>query len=156
MAGPLSSLEAAFGSAVQIRNFGRSERFVVEIEFSKLVEVAAWFRMEETQRMDFLEAFTVYESRGRLVLSYFVRSHPHGGRIVLRSTVLTPAATEFAEVPSMIGVWSHAEPFEAELAPLFGIRFTGARGTGGVRKTFGKFSGFPLRKAFEWRGGVDP
>lgn len=147
----LNRLEEVFGGAIQVRNFGRSERFVVEVEYEKLLEVAAWLRMEESFRMDFLESFTIFEQKARFVLSYFIRSHSQNLQIVLRANVAVPGAQERARVPSMIGVWPHAEAFESELAPLFGVEFYGAHGLGGVRKVFGKFGGFPMRKAFEWR-----
>lgn len=150
MSAPFSALEKTFGSFVHVRNFGRSERFVIEVDFNKLVEVAAWLRMEEMQRMDFLEAFTIYEARGKFVLSYFLCSNPHGTRMVLRSSIQVPSEKEWIEIPSVIGIWPHAEPFENELASLFGIHFKGSKGTGGVRKSFGTFSGFPLRKSFFW------
>ncbi len=152
----LNRLEAVFGSATQIRNFGRSEKFVVEAEFVKLLEIAVWLRMEEHFRMDLLEAFTIFESKGKLVLSYFIRSHPHNLQLVLRSSVTVPGAYERVNAPSMIGIWPHAEAFETELAPLFGIEFTGSRGTGGVRKVFGEFDGFPLRKSYEWQESFEP
>jgi hypothetical protein len=83
----LSKLEKTFGQNLQIRNFGRSERLVVETDFSVLLEVAAWLRMEETFRMDFLEAFTVYETKSKFILSYFLRSHTQDLQLVLRSSV---------------------------------------------------------------------
>lgn len=150
----LNRLESVFGSALHVKNFGRSERFTAEIDFVSLLEVAAWLRMEETFRMDFLEAFTVYENKGKFVLSYFTRSHSQNIQIVLRTSVTVPGMREELEVPSMIGIWPHAEAFETELAPLFGIRFTGSKGTGGVKKFFGNFDGFPLRKGFEWIEGI--
>ena len=152
----LNRLESVFGTKVQIRNFGRSERLVAEVNFENLLEIAAWLRMEETFRMDFLEAFTVAELKGKFVLTYFVRSHSQNSQLVLRSAVTVPGPTEFVEIPSMIGIWPHAEPFESELASLFGIQFTGARGGGEVRKNFGTYDGFPLRKSFEWRDGFSP
>jgi NADH-quinone oxidoreductase subunit C len=69
---------------------------------------------------------------------------------------MAPGPKEWVKVPSMIGVWPGAEPFESELGPLFGIEFTGAPTERGVRKNFGNFSGFPLRKGFEWHGEIDP
>ena len=152
----LNRLEAVFGTAIQVRNFGRSEKLVVEVEFAKLLEITTWLRMEENFRMDFLEAFTIFESKGKLVLSYFIRSHPHNLQLVLRSSVGVPGPHELAKVPSMIGIWPHAEAFETELAPLFGVDFVGARGTGGVRKVFGVFDGYPLRKSYEWQEGFEP
>jgi len=147
---PFSELEARFGEAVQVRNFGRSNRYVIEATLTRWVEVAAWLRMEESQRIDFLEALTVTELKGRFILSAFIRSHVQGGEVVLRTSLPVPGATERAEIPSLVGVWPHAEAFETELAPLFGIQFTGSRGVGGVRKFFGTYDGFPLRKNFDW------
>ena len=152
----LNRLEGVFGAKVQIRNFGRSERFVAEVTFENLLEIAAWLRMEESFRMDFLEAFTVSELKGKFVLSYFIRSYSQNLQLVLRASVVVPGALETVDVPSMIGVWPHAEPFENELAPLFGIRFVGVRGTGEIRKGFGTYEGFPLRKSFEWREDYSP
>ena len=152
----LSKLESVFGASVHTRNFGRSERFVVEVEFTRLLEVAAWLRMEETFRMDFLETFSVYEAKGKFTLSYFVRSLSQNLQLVIRSSVSVPGAREGVNIPSMIGIWPSAEPFETELSPLFGIQFTGTRPTGDVRKIFGTFAGFPLRKAFEWQEGFQP
>lgn len=152
----LNRLESIFGGSLQVKNFGRSEHFVVEADFEILLEVAAWLRMEETFRMDFLESFTVFESKSKFVLSYFIRSHSQNIQLVLRSSVAVPGARDRAKVPSMIGVWPHAEPFENELAPLFGIEFHGARGTNGVKKIFGDFPGFPMRKGFDWREEIAP
>jgi NADH:ubiquinone oxidoreductase subunit C len=152
----LNKLESAFGGSVQVRNFGRSDRFVVEVDFGAFVEVAAWLRMEETFRMDFLEALTVFEAKGKFALSYFIRSQSQDHQLVLRTNVTVPGSRETAKVPSMIGVWSHAEPFESELAPLFGIEFTGARAPGAVRKNFGAYAGFPLRKSFAWQEDIAP
>ncbi|MBS1963348.1 MAG: NADH-quinone oxidoreductase subunit C [Bdellovibrionales bacterium] len=152
----LNRIEAAFGAAVQIRNFGRSEKFVVEAEFASAHEIAAWLRMEENFRFDFLEAFTVYEAKNKLVLSYFLRSHSQNHQLVLRTSTPVPGAQELASVPSAVGIWPHAEAFETELAPLFGIEFTGSRGAGAVRKNFGSYGGFPLRKTFEWREEIAP
>jgi NADH:ubiquinone oxidoreductase subunit C len=152
----LSKLERVFGSVLHVRNFGRSERFVIEVEFANLLEVAAWLRMEETFRMDFLEAFTVFESKNKFALSYFVRSHTQNIQLVLRTTVDVPDPLVRATAPSMIGVWPHAEAFETELSPLFGIDFIGAHGSDGVRKNFGTYEGFPLRKAFDWQEGFTP
>jgi NADH:ubiquinone oxidoreductase subunit C len=152
----LNRLEAVFGSAIQVRNFGRSEKLSVEVEFSKLLEIATWLRMEENFRMDFLEAFTIFESKGKLIFSYFIRSHPHNLQLVLRSSRVVPGSHERVNIPSMIGIWPHAEAFETELAPLFGIEFTGSQGMGGVRKVFGNFDGFPLRKGYEWQESFEP
>jgi NADH:ubiquinone oxidoreductase subunit C len=152
----LNRLESVFGPKLHIRNFGRSERFVVEVNFANLLEVAAWLRMEENFRMDFLEAFTVSEGKGKFILTYFIRSNSQNMQLVLRTSVPVPGAAEFVEVPSMIGVWPHVEPFENELSPLFGIRFDGARGAGDIRKNFGTYDGFPLRKAFTWRDEYSP
>jgi NADH:ubiquinone oxidoreductase subunit C len=139
-----------------VRNFGRSEHFVVEVEFQSFLEVAAWVRMEEKLRMDFLEALTIFESKGKFFLSAFIRSHSQSVQMVLRTSLLVPGARERAKIPSLIGVWPHAEPFETELAPLFGVEFTGSRGTGGVRKVFGAFEEFPLRKGYTWAEGASP
>lgn len=152
----LNKLEGAFGGAVQVRNFGRSERFVADAEFSRILEVAAWLRMEESFRMDFLEAFTVYESKAKFTLSYFIRSHSQSLQMVLRTAVPVPDAQTLAKVPSIVGVWPQAEPFETELSALFGMEFAGAPAPGGVRKVFGRFDGYPLRKAFEWREEIAP
>jgi NADH:ubiquinone oxidoreductase subunit C len=152
----LNKLESAFGGALQVRNFGRSDRFLVEVDFAAFVEVAAWLRMEESFRMDFLEALTAFETKGKFALSYFIRSQSQDLQLVLRTNVAVPGPRETAKVPSMIGIWSHAEPFESELAPLFGIDFVGARPAGGVRKNFGAYAGFPLRKSFEWNEEITP
>jgi NADH:ubiquinone oxidoreductase subunit C len=152
----LNKVETFFGSAIQVKNFGRSDRFIVEVEFDRLLEVAAWLRMEESFRMDFLEALTVYENKHRFYFSYFLCSLPHNLRLVLRTSTPVPEATERVEIKSVIGVWPHAEPFESELSPLFGINFTGSKGTEKVKKVFGKFSGYPLRKDFEWGEKVEP
>lgn len=152
----LNKLESAFGGVLQIRNFGRSDRFLIEVDFDAFVEVAAWLRMEESFRMDFLEALTVFEAKGKFALSYFIRSQSQNHQLVLRTNVAVPGLRETAKVPSMIGVWSHAEPFEGELAPLFGIEFTGTRAPGTVRKNFGVYAGFPLRKSFEWQEEIAP
>ncbi len=112
--------------------------------------------MEESFRMDFLECLTVAEIKGKFQFSYFLRSHTQDKRIVLRTFVPVPAANERAEFPSMGGTWTQAVPFESELAPLFGIHFVGGTDRGAVRKDFGVFDGFPLRKGFTWGKAVMP
>lgn len=151
----LKKLESAFGSAIQIKNFGRSEGLIVEVSSSRMVEVCAWTRMEESYRLDFLEMLSVYEARGKLHISAFVRSTPLGHSLVLRTTVDLPGESEWVEFPSLTQTWPQAMPFESELSPLFGIRFVGASDQG-ARKDFGNFGGFPMRRSFTWGSEAVP
>jgi len=151
----LKKIEAAFGSAIQIETLGRSEQYMAEVKPDKLMEVAAWLRMEESFRMDFLENISIYEMKGVFVVSYFLRSNSQDICFILRTNLSTPQGMEKVELPSVIGVWSQAEAFEAEQSALFGISFSGENTNARVSRNFGDFSGFPLRKSFSWGEQVE-
>jgi NADH:ubiquinone oxidoreductase subunit C len=146
----LKKLESAFGSSTQIRTFGRSEDLLVDVGASAFFEVCAWLRMEESFRLDFLESLTVSEAKGKFTVTAFVRSLPVGHHLAVRTVVDVPEERDWLDFPSVSRVWPQAVPFESELSPLFGIRFVGASTSLSVTKDFGKFDGFPLRKAFTW------
>lgn len=150
MRSQINKLVDRFGIKIQITNFGRSEHLLFELSSDHLIEVATWLRMEESFRMDFLESLTIFESREHYYFTYFLRSLTYHSQVVLRTNVPEPANVKEISIASVIGIWPHAEPFESELAPLFGVNFTGAVGTRTVRKEFGNFEGYPLRKSFEW------
>ncbi len=152
----LNKLEDRFGAGIQVKNFGRSPHPLVEIRPDQLIEVATWVRMEESFRLDFLEALTLFENSEQYYFSYFLRSLIHHSQVVLRTHLPEPSNEQRLVIASVIGIWPHAEPFETELAPLFGVNFTGATGSGLVRKNFGKFGGHPLRKSFEWGERFEP
>lgn len=151
----LNKLEAVFGSAIQVKNFGRSELLMVEVELKRLIEVSAWLRMEESFRMDFVENISIYEINDRYIVSYFLRSHPQNLQLVLRTSFMAPAGNSIVEHPSVTGIWSQAEPFEVEQEALFGVHFSGRTIDQRVKRNFGDFSGYPLRKTFEWGEKVD-
>lgn len=151
----LKKLETAFASAVHIKNFGRSESLLVEVTPEKLIEVSAWLRMEESFRMDFLENFSIYEMKGKFVFSYFMRSSAHKLQLVLRSTCTSTQSSGLIEHPSVSGIWPQAESFEVEHASLFGFKFIGSNPKAQVRRNFGEFTGYPLRKSFEWGDRVE-
>lgn len=146
----LKKFEQAFGAAAQIKSFGRSDLFMIEIDSERMIEAAAWLRMEESFRMDYLENLSVYEAKNHLYLSAFIRSLTHHQHLVLRSSVAVDGADDSVSFPSLVGIWSQAESFEAEISPLFGIQFTGAARLRTIQKNFGEFAGYPLRKAFDW------
>lgn len=147
--------ETVFGSTIQIKNFGRSDKVLVEVERNKLIEVAVWFRMEESFRMDFLENFSIYEMKGKFILSYFLRSNSQDMSFILRTSLPAPLGMEKIEAPSVVGVWSQAESFETEQSALFGIHFVGGTFATRIKRNFGNFSGFPLRKSFTWGEQVE-
>jgi len=151
----LKKLESDFGQAVTIKKFGRSDQFVVEIEAEKLVEIATWLRMQEAFRMDFLENLSLFESKGKTVFSYFLRSGSQGLQLVLRTSLATPNGGARLEIPSILGVWSHAESFESEAEKMFGVHFSGENRASSVRKNFGLGDEYPLRKSFEWGDRVE-
>lgn len=151
----LKKVEATFGSAIQIKTLGRSEQYMAEVKLDKLMEVAAWLRMEESFRLDFLENISIYEMKGAFIVSYFLRSNSQDICFILRTTLPAPLGNEKVELPSVIGVWSQAEAFEAEQAALFGINFSGEKTNARVSRNFGDFSGFPLRKSFSWGEQVE-
>lgn len=152
----LKKFEHAFGSSAQIKNFGRSDLFMIEIESARMIEAAAWLRMEESFRMDYLENLSVYEAKDHLFVTAFVRSLTHHRHLVLRTSVPVAGANESVSIPSLIGIWSQAEPFEAEISPLFGVQFTGVQRSRAIQKNFGDFGGYPLRKAFDWGEDFKP
>ncbi len=151
----LKKLETAFGSAIHVKNFGRSEQLLVEVDLEKMISVSAWLRMEESYRMDFLENLSVCELKGKFIISYFLRSNSQSLQLVLRTSLTTPSGDEWMEHPSAVGIWPQAEPFETEQSALFGIHFTGTNLDPRVKRSFGKFSDFPLRKSFEWGERVE-
>ena len=147
----LKKFEQAFGTSAQIKNFGRSDLFMIEIGSDRMIEASAWLRMEESFRMDYLENLSVYEAKDHLFVSAFIRSLTHHHHLVLRTSVAIHGANESVSFPSLVGVWSQAEPFEAEISPLFGIHFTGSERARSIQKNFGNFGGgYPLRKSFDW------
>ena len=151
----LKKLETAFGSAVQIRSFGGSEGLIVEIDPKLIIEICAWVRMEESFRLDFLETLSVFESRGKLHFTLFLRSLPIGHFIAMRTSLETPADTAHLNFPSLSRIWPQAIAYENELSPLFGIRFIDAV-PAKVLKNYGEFTGFPLRKSYTWGRQVEP
>ncbi len=151
----LKKLETAFPSVVHVKNFGRSEQLLIEVGADQLIEIAAWLRMEESFRMDFLENSSIYEMKGKFTISYFLRSYSQDHQLVLRTSVVAPSGNEEIEFPSVTGIWPQAEAFENEQAALFGVRFTGKTAISRVKRNLGPFEGFPLRKSFEWGEQVD-
>jgi NADH:ubiquinone oxidoreductase subunit C len=152
----LKKLESAFGTAAQIRNFGRTEDLLVDVAPASFHEVCAWLRMEESFRLDFLEAFTISEAKGKFFFTAFVRSLPAGHHLAVRTAVDVPDERAWLDFPSVSRVWPQASAFESELSPLFGIRFAGAGPSVAVSKDFGQFDGFPLRKSFTWGRELQP
>ncbi len=152
----LKKLEAAFSTGVTTHSFGRSDEVVAEVSAKILLDVAAWLRMEESFRLDFLEMFSVAELKDQLQFSFFLRSYTRDVKIVLRTRLLSPAAKEWIEFPSMVRIWPQAEAFESELSSLFGIRFLDGPPASSVRKNFGTYDGFPLRKSYTWNHEVEP
>lgn len=151
----LKKLETAFGSAVQVLNFGRSEGLIVEVSAEQMADVCSWLRMEESFRLDFLESFTAFESRGKLHFSAFLRSTTIGHALVVRAAVDVPNEKEIVEFSSLTRIWPQAASFESELAPLFGVSFVRGRESS-VKKDFGAFDGFPMRKHFTWGAEGSP
>src|SRR5690606_28594795 len=117
----LKKLEAAFGSSVKVSGFGRSECMVVEIVSGRVEEVCSWLRMEESFRLDFLEAFTAFEAKGKLNFSLFLRSMAIGHSLVVRMSAPLADEKEWVEFPSLGKIWTQATSFESELSPLFGV-----------------------------------
>jgi NADH:ubiquinone oxidoreductase subunit C len=156
MSAQFLKLEAQFGGDARMGALGRSERAVVEIPLARAVEICSWARMEESLRLDFLEAFTIHEAGARFVLTWFARSLSIGHEVAIRAEVDAPDEREWLDLPSLVAVWPQAEPFETELSPLFGVRFTGRHRASAVMKDFGVPEGFPLRKTFLWGGEAQP
>lgn len=151
----LKKMEAAFGSAIHINNFGRSEQIMIEIEVKRLVEISLWLRMEESFRMDLLENISIYELKEKFIFSYFLRSHSQNLELVLRTSFAAPNGNDPVNHPSVREIWPQAEPFETEQGALFGIHFGVKKTKQGVIRNFGDFSGYPLRRAFEWGEKVE-
>ncbi|MBC7387287.1 MAG: NADH-quinone oxidoreductase subunit C [Cryobacterium sp.] len=152
---PLKKLLELFGEAAQLGEFGALRIDLLNVDVSRLIEAAAWLRMEESFRMDFLENASVFEKDGKLLFTYFIRSFSKPHRLVLRSSVPAPVGNEWVDFPSLVRIWPQAEAFESEMEILFGVRFADRPPNRQHLKNFGKFDGFPLRKSFEWGEGVD-
>jgi NADH:ubiquinone oxidoreductase subunit C len=152
----LKRFEEAFEGVSRVKSFGRSGSFLVEVDQERMLEAAAWLRMEETFRMDFLENLSLHESKDRLVLTAFIRSIPTSKQLIFRTSVPMGDDGAWAELPSLRGIWPQAEPFESENSPLFGVRFVGGSKDPAVRREYGDFGGFPMRKSFDWGQEAEP
>jgi len=140
-------LDRDLSISAQLKPFGRTDQLVLEVRAADLLKTAAWVRSEESARMDFLENFSCYEFRSKLVFSYFLRSQVHGKTLILRTEETVPE-NERLPIPSVAAVWPMVQPFEDEIHELFGIDFTPNRGR------YAAATAFPLRKTYVWESEV--
>jgi NADH:ubiquinone oxidoreductase subunit C len=124
------------------------------VELRKLGKVAGYLR--EALGFDWLENLSVAQVDDALVLTYFLRAGATREQLILKATVVPADARAEAEAPSVSALWPPAALMEQEAGELFGIRFQGAA-EGGVRarRLPEGWSGFPLRKGYEFPREVD-
>ncbi len=150
MTARLKKFESVFNQDSQTKNFGRSEETMLEVSSARMIEAAAWLRMEETFRMDILENMSIYEAKGRFFLSYFLRSTSQDTTLVLRTSIPVPQDSGIANHPSVEGIWPHAGVFESEQGPLFGVTFENGNKNPSIIRSLWKKGEYPLRKSYEW------
>src|SRR5207244_1628161 len=101
----------------------------------------------EEKKFDWLENMSIYQDGSALIFSYFLSSYNPGKQVKLKYTLKITDPRVAVIASSVRGIWPHAEFFERENSELFGIDF-------GVPEPYkilpNDFSGFPLRKDYEY------
>jgi len=141
-----------FQSAAQGQErFGRSESKVHRIGAGKLVELARALKSEAG--FDWLENLSASDGEKEIVFTYFLRSSATHATLILRSSAPVSKGSGIAGEPwvtmeSLVSVWPMVGPKEKEIAPLFGVRFSGGSDPE-IR-----WEGFPLRKSYDVIGAA--
>ncbi len=143
--------KAEIPGVLERSRFGRSESVSAWIESKSIAQVAEFLRSDPEIALDWLENLSAMQVDEALVLTYFLRSVAKKHSLILRASIVPPSASGEAEIPSVARIWAMAEPIEAEIGELFGVRFT--RSPGWARKASGRllpegWVGFPLRKNY--------
>lgn len=132
-----------------LKPFGRTEQIVLDVKSEDLAKVAGWLRMEESARLDWLENLSCFESKSKLVLSYFLRSQILDHALIVRCELSIPEG-EKVSVTSVASVWPMVHPYEQEIASLFGVEFKGNHSQRGVKGISFAEGAYPLRKSYVW------
>lgn len=141
-------LERNKGAVLEKSRFGRSELGLFWIATDKIQEVARTIKGEAG--FDFLENLNGMQVEENLVITYFVRKTETDEMIVLRISAEVGFSDDWVELDSVSSVWQMAQPMEAELSRLFGVKIPG-------QANVKEWDGFPLRKSFvQHHGGVAP
>ena len=147
-----AALKTRFGEAVgELLGTGRDASTTVVPE--RIAEVATFAKTEPTLAFDCLSNLSGVDYPKRTVIQvvYHLYSYRHRHWIVLR----VDAPRDNPVVPTVAGVWSHADWQEREVFDLLGITFTGHPD---LRRLLmpEDWPGHPLRKDFvepeEWHG----
>jgi membrane-bound hydrogenase subunit beta len=114
-----SQLEAKFGGAVSDMAIQRKNRLWFEIKPEQLTELVQFMKTE--MGCDHLSTITGFDGGEHLGANYHL-TDTHG---VITARVKTPRAAP--HLPTVTGVFPGAEPYERELADLFGIKIDGLK-----------------------------
>lgn len=147
-------LTELIGTGCGASRFGHTQIPLVEVPSDKVIAVANLLRFEESLRMDWLEMMSAFERKGKIVLSYFIRSESHRTTQILRTELSPKHAHDKPSIHSVCEVWRMAIPFENEISEQFGIVFQGTpKNQGGVDRGL-HFEEPPLRRTFVWESGL--
>ncbi|MFA6433132.1 MAG: NADH-quinone oxidoreductase subunit C [Elusimicrobiales bacterium] len=114
-----AKLEAKFGAAVSGVAVQRKNRVWLEIPADKLVELVQFMKTE--LGYDHLSTITGFDGGENLGANYHL-TDTHG---VITARVKTPRTDP--HLPTVTAVFPGAEPYERELADLFGIKIDGLK-----------------------------
>lgn len=139
------------GAVLEARPFGRSKTLSVWVETRSLYQVCLALKAESEMAFDMLENLSVVELDNALVASYFLRSTQTGNALIIRTSMAMPPAQAMVDMPSVRQVWVMAQPYEREIAELFGVRFKEdgkGEATESSRILPDGWTGYPLRKKY--------
>ena len=151
MSGITQKFKSVLGDRIlEQKALGRGGAPSIWVEAAKLREVAELLRESPELGFDWLENLAAMQVDSAIVLSYFLRCTSPGKEnqeMVLRASLVPANAEAWVDAPSVASVWPAAEPWQSEVAELFGVKFIGSGPL--VRKILPEgWVGFPLRKGY--------
>ncbi len=145
-------LSDLMGPDCRVERLGHTQIPLIEVQSGKIAEIANFLRFEEHIRMDWLEMMSAFEVRGKITVSYFLRSESNRNHVVLRTEVTPKHPKDHPTLQSVSEVWRMALPYEVEMGEQFGIVFSGMPQNRGSVDRGIHFEEAPLRKQFVWEG----
>jgi NADH-quinone oxidoreductase subunit C len=138
-------LKARFGDAIGDLSGTRRDNFAASVEPGRIVEVGRFLAIEPDLAFDCLSnlAGVDYPKRAVIEVVYNLYSYRHRHAFTLK----VGATRDDPIVPTVSGVWSHADWAEREVFDLLGVVFTGHPDLRRILMPE-DWPGHPLRKDF--------
>ena len=138
-------LRARFGEAVGDLAGTRRDNFCATVRAADIAEVCRFAKTDPELAFDCLSNLSGvdYPKRGVIEVVYNLYSYPHRHLFALK----VEASRDDAAVPTVSGVWSHADWQEREVFDLLGVRFDGHPDLRRILMPE-DWPGHPLRKDF--------